>query len=217
MIQLLGAGAFGVLIGWYVYYINRYRADGVQFTDLVTLIGIIGGAAVTALFESGTDAFGAYGIGLAVGFFGYFAILGAFVSSSKNFDVDYFIDGRRIYLYDLYPGGIGYAEKAFEIFEKTLEAAGGHVAACACPAGCPSCVLPISSRYEIGMESSLEYPHPKEAARFLLSLLCGQEAYVPRLEPVAAAPPPPALEPREALDPRVARRVRRAMGKGGAS
>jgi len=24
-IQLFGAGCFGAIIGWYVYYINRYR------------------------------------------------------------------------------------------------------------------------------------------------------------------------------------------------
>jgi len=95
MVQLIGAGAFGALIGWYVYYINRYRTDKVQFSDLVTLIGILGGATVTTLFQEGTDSFGAYGIGLAIGFFAYFLVLGGFVWYSKNFDVDYFIDGRR--------------------------------------------------------------------------------------------------------------------------
>lgn len=96
MVQLLGAGAFGALIGWYVYYINRYRTEKVQFSDLVTLIGIIGGATVTALFQEGTEAFGAYGIGLAVGFFGYFVVLGLLVASSENFNADFFLDGRRI-------------------------------------------------------------------------------------------------------------------------
>src|SRR5215831_14466620 len=94
-LQLWGAGSFGVLIGWYVYYINRYRKGDVQMTDLVTLIGVIGGGAVVALFPAKTDLFGAYGIGLGAGFFGYFLVLCVLVTVSKNFDVDFFLDGRR--------------------------------------------------------------------------------------------------------------------------
>jgi hypothetical protein len=95
LLQLLGAGAFGVIIGWYVYYINRYRKGDVQFSDLTTVIGIIGGGAVLALFDAGTDLFGAYGIGLAIGFFGYLLVLAAQVAASPNFNVDFFLDGRR--------------------------------------------------------------------------------------------------------------------------
>ena len=32
-LQLWGAGLFGLLIGWYVYYINRYRKGDVQLND----------------------------------------------------------------------------------------------------------------------------------------------------------------------------------------
>ena len=63
-----------------------------------------------------------------------------------------------------------------------------------------------------GDRSFVEYPYPKEAARYLLHLLSGAGEYAPRLGPVAAPAPPPALPGREPLDPRVARRVRRAMG-----
>jgi hypothetical protein len=95
MLQLVGAGAFGVLIGWYVYYVNRYRKGGVEFSDLVTLIGILGGAAILALFPAGTDLFGAYGIGLAIGFFAYFLVLLLLAYNSANFNADWFLDGRR--------------------------------------------------------------------------------------------------------------------------
>jgi len=95
-IQLLGAGGFGCMIGWYVYYINRYRKGDVQLSDLVTLIGVIGGGSVLALFKEGTDLFGAYGIGLFAGFFGYFLVLIFLVGISKNFNIDWFLDGRRI-------------------------------------------------------------------------------------------------------------------------
>ncbi len=94
-IQIAGAICFGALIGWYVYYINRYRKSDVQLSDIVTLIGAIGGGAVLALFKAGTDLFGGYGIGLAIGFFGYFIVLIFLVGISKNFDVDWFLDGRR--------------------------------------------------------------------------------------------------------------------------
>lgn len=94
-VQLLGAGGFGALIGWYVYYINRYRKGDVQLSDLVTLIGVLGGGAILAIFPARSDLFGAYGIGLAVGFFGYFLILIVLVSISANFGVDWFLDGRR--------------------------------------------------------------------------------------------------------------------------
>jgi hypothetical protein len=95
-IQLIGAGAFGTLIGWYVYFINRHRRADVQLSDIVTLIGIIGGAAVLALFPAQTPIFGAYGIGLALGFFAYFILLLILVGISPNFSADWFLDGRRI-------------------------------------------------------------------------------------------------------------------------
>jgi drug/metabolite transporter (DMT)-like permease len=94
-LQICGAACFGALIGWYVYYINRYRRGDVQLSDLVTLIGVLGGSAVLVLFPARTDLFGAYGIGLAIGFFGYFLALLIMVSMSRNFDVDWFLDGRR--------------------------------------------------------------------------------------------------------------------------
>ena len=94
-LQLWGSGCFGAIIGWYVYYINRYRKGDVQLSDVVTLIGIIGGAAIQALFKPDGALFGAYGVGLAVGFFGYFLSLMFLVGVSKNFDVDWFLDGRR--------------------------------------------------------------------------------------------------------------------------
>jgi hypothetical protein len=93
-IQLLGAGAFGAVVGWYVYYINRWRKDDVQLSDIVTLLGAIGGAAVLALFPAKSDLFGAYGIGLAAGFFLYFFILVVLVNKAPGFTAAWFLDGR---------------------------------------------------------------------------------------------------------------------------
>ena len=94
LVQMLGAGGFGAIVGWYVYYINRHRQEDVQFSDLVTVIGIIGGTAILQLFPERTDLFGAYGIGLFIGFFGYFLSLLIMVGISQNFNVDWFLDGR---------------------------------------------------------------------------------------------------------------------------
>jgi hypothetical protein len=96
-IPIFGAAALGCIIGWLVYYINRYRKADVQFGDLTTVIGIIGGAGVTSIFGGADKSlFGAYGIGLFVGFFGYFLVLVALVRSSKGvFNATWFLDGRR--------------------------------------------------------------------------------------------------------------------------
>jgi len=92
-----GAFAFGVVLGWFTYFTNRYRKGEVQFTDLATLLGVIGGGAVTALFgDAKTTLFGAYGLGLAVGFFAYFLTLVVLVRRSKGvFTMAWFLDGRR--------------------------------------------------------------------------------------------------------------------------
>ncbi len=96
LLHLFGAGSFGCLIGWFIYFLNRYRKSEIKIGDLVTVIGAIGGGSVLTLFPASTDLFGAYGIGLFVGFFGYFVILNIYVLMSDNFDKDYFLDGRRI-------------------------------------------------------------------------------------------------------------------------
>lgn len=94
-ILIWGAVGFGMLIGWYVYYINRYRKGDVQLSDIVTVIGVLGGAGITALFPAGSELFAGYGLGLAIGFFGYFLVLVILVGISKNFNADWFLDGRR--------------------------------------------------------------------------------------------------------------------------
>lgn len=93
-----GAFCFGVVIGWFVYFTNRYRKGEAQFSDITTLVGIIGGGALTALFgdPKTSSLFPAYCIGLAAGFFGYFVTLVVMVSKSKGaFTWSWFLDGRR--------------------------------------------------------------------------------------------------------------------------
>jgi len=49
-----------------------------------------------------------------------------------------------IFIYDRYPGGLGYAERGYAIVGELLGAALRLVEDCPCELGCPSCVgLPI--------------------------------------------------------------------------
>lgn len=93
--KILGALLFGAVLGWNVYFVNRYRRGDISFGDIATLLGVVGGAAVLSLFPSNSDLFGAYGVGLGIGFFAYFFVLLALVKSSQSFDFDWFLDGRR--------------------------------------------------------------------------------------------------------------------------
>jgi len=69
----LGAIFFGCAIGWIAYRILRQRASAAALSDFFTILGVIGGAAVIALFKSDV-LFGLYSLGLVIGFFAYFAI-----------------------------------------------------------------------------------------------------------------------------------------------
>ena len=70
----VGALLFGVVVGWTTYY-TLAHSQSVYVKDIGVVIGSIGGAAVLALFPAQSKLFGAYGIGLAFGFFGYWLIL----------------------------------------------------------------------------------------------------------------------------------------------
>jgi len=120
-LQIWGAGFFGALIGWFVYYVNRYRSGDVQVSDIVTLLGVIGGGAILTLFPAKSDLFGAYGIGLFAGFFLYFIILVFMVGKSPNFSVDWFLDGRRRKPADdeVIPDGMAKTFRAMSVDSKT--------------------------------------------------------------------------------------------------
>jgi DEAD/DEAH box helicase domain-containing protein len=49
-----------------------------------------------------------------------------------------------VYLYDSQPGGIGLAERIFEILPELLAQARATLEACPCRSGCPSCVGPVN-------------------------------------------------------------------------
>jgi len=78
-LTVIGALCFGVVVGWITYRTLR-RSTTTGLSDIATVIGALGGAAITGIWKPGTGAFGAYCIGLIFGFFGYLRI----ATTNKN-------------------------------------------------------------------------------------------------------------------------------------
>ena len=53
-----------------------------------------------------------------------------------------FTEKPTIYLYETYPGGVGFSEKIFTHHRRLIEAAISLLTRCSCKEGCPSCVGP---------------------------------------------------------------------------
>ena len=51
----------------------------------------------------------------------------------------------RIFIYDNYPGGIGFSEPLFRMHRELLEGTRRLIAECECESGCPGCVGPIGN------------------------------------------------------------------------
>ncbi len=68
----------------------------------------------------------------------------------------------NLYLYDMYPGGIGQSAPLYRLANDLLRKTSGLLAACGCEAGCPSCVGPVG---EVGERGKLV------AQRLLVELL----------------------------------------------
>jgi len=73
----------------------------------------------------------------------------------------------QIFIYDAYPGGIGIAEKGFELIEQLWQATLDAINDCPCEDGCPSCI----QSPKCGNNNK---PLDKEAARVLLKGLINQ-------------------------------------------
>jgi DEAD/DEAH box helicase domain-containing protein len=71
----------------------------------------------------------------------------------------------RVFVYDNYPGGIGFSEPLFRMHHELLEATRRLIAECDCENGCPGCVGPIGNTG----------PLAKPAALRILDLLLANE------------------------------------------
>ena len=67
-----------------------------------------------------------------------------------------FTGQSTVFLYESYPGGIGFSKKLFEMHSQLLEAASELIGACACVEGCPSCVGPAMEVGSDGKKHTLE-------------------------------------------------------------
>jgi ATP-dependent helicase YprA (DUF1998 family) len=52
-------------------------------------------------------------------------------------------DTVRVYLYDNYPGGIGFSAPLFQMHDELLVSTRRLIGECGCDNGCPGCVGPI--------------------------------------------------------------------------
>jgi len=69
----------------------------------------------------------------------------------------------NLYLYDAYPGGIGFSEPLFRVHDLLLRRTCELIAACPCESGCPSCVGPTGETSE----------RAKQVALAILDRICG--------------------------------------------
>lgn len=79
----VGAAAFGAVVGWLTYRIVRRSSESSGISDLVTVIAALGGGVVVDTRFAKAELFAAYGLGLAVGFFGYF-VAGLLIERSER-------------------------------------------------------------------------------------------------------------------------------------
>lgn len=99
------------------------------------------------------------------------ADIGATIDSSN-------VGRSTLFIYDRYPGGIGFSEKVYEMMEEILTACLMVVSECLCEDGCPSCVgAPSTPGGDGGVRGTVP---DKEAALILLHALLEREAYVPK-------------------------------------
>jgi hypothetical protein len=70
-----GALLFGVSVGFIAYRTLIRTTDKAAISDLATVVAVIGGGAVTGLFNpKDSDLFGWYSIGLAIGIAAFFLV-----------------------------------------------------------------------------------------------------------------------------------------------
>jgi DEAD/DEAH box helicase domain-containing protein len=71
----------------------------------------------------------------------------------------------NLYVYDAYPGGIGFSEPLYRTYDALLAQTRELIEACPCENGCPSCVGPAGEKSE----------RAKEVALAILAQLCAPE------------------------------------------
>jgi DEAD/DEAH box helicase domain-containing protein len=113
-------------------------------------------------------------------------VVGLFVMCDRQ-DVGTTVDAKTtgaqaVFIYDKYPGGLGFASRAYNLLPEILEACRLLVAECGCEGGCPSCVgspIPPFAQQDPDTQGKGKIPD-KEACLILLHALLELEPYQPR-------------------------------------
>ncbi|NCO41594.1 MAG: ATP-dependent helicase [Armatimonadetes bacterium CG_4_10_14_3_um_filter_66_18] len=101
--------------------------------------------------------------------------LGSVVDSSNT-------GSPTLFIYDKYPGGLGFAQKATDLVEEIMAASLELISECQCEDGCPSCVGLAHRTYtyhDADAEQRERIPD-KEAALIILHEMLEREPYVPK-------------------------------------
>ena len=112
-----------------------------------------------------------------------------------------------IFVYDGHKGGVGYAEKGYDLIEQVLEGTLKAIESCPCESGCPSCI----QSPKCGNNNE---PLDKHAAIMLLHEILGKTPYAPpekrekHIESKVSKPAPERKDTEDALN-RVRRQLRR--------
>lgn len=75
-----------------------------------------------------------------------------------------FTQRPSVYIYDSYPGGVGFSEKLYELHHELFTTARHMIEQCGCEEGCPSCVGPLNE-----FSSS---DNPKKLTLRLIDMIC---------------------------------------------
>lgn len=76
-----------------------------------------------------------------------------------------FTQRPTVYIYDSYPGGVGFSEKLYELHGELYATARKMIEQCSCESGCPSCVGPLNEFSGSG--------NPKEITLKLIDVILG--------------------------------------------
>ncbi len=77
-----------------------------------------------------------------------------------------FTGSPTLYIYDAFPGGVGYARRIHQQFAEICQSAQDHLHACPCERGCPSCVGPATESGDTA----------RQAAAWILARACSPSA-----------------------------------------
>jgi len=85
-----------------------------------------------------------------------------------------------VFVYDRYPGGVGFAQTGYELMDQWLDLCGAIVRECPCDDGCPSCVGLPNLRPAIHQDPDLSagYPVPNKHATIALLDLAARASEV---------------------------------------